>query len=82
MDILIRLPRIFFDDRKSRDLPVGEEWRRVGNEVVTHITPADLADYKKDAEHYATALDAKDGCPADVIRSAKTTIKAIARQKH
>lgn len=74
------IPRAFAEDRKHRELPLGEgRWVTRGF-IVRAITPEELSDLKSDAELYATSSSMADFGVVDfagLIRSAQATLRRI-----
>ena len=74
----IKLPKIFWDDHKSRDLPAGEEISRNKVRVTVSVTRAEFVEIWSDAEFYAK-VDGFWEPDWRLIGSAKSTMNACKR---
>lgn len=74
-----RLPRNFYLDHVARDLPAGELIHRTGSVVVVDLTPAELAELRSDAYHYAHDEELRS-YDRSLAGSAARTVAAIDRQ--
>lgn len=86
------VPLIFWDDHKDRSpcdddklahLQICSEVRRTKKEAYIHCTDAQLANFRSDAEHYASWPKreiGEYGCPRRLYNSAVATVAALNRQ--
>lgn len=72
----IDLPPAFYDDHVARDLPGGTEVHRTNRWVRVELTPAELAEVRSDAHHYATEPDYRADYPG-LVASARATVRII-----
>lgn len=73
----VRVPATFFDDHRSRGLPVGEIESESQRYAFVWVTPAELAEWRSDAAHYAawTGPDYRDNFA--ICNSAKRALVAL-----
>lgn len=74
---LVRLPRAFYWDHVSRDLPSGLVVRDCQKHVVVEITEEDWTELRSDAEHYAHSMADGGFDDAGLCQSAFWTVVAL-----
>jgi hypothetical protein len=80
MKMQVTIPRYFYEDHESRDLPSGEVIKQTKQNVTVEVDVETLAELWSDSHHYAT-FDGEDFTNnRGICLSARATEKAILRQ--
>lgn len=72
---MVRVPRLFYDDHRGRDLPTPEAGTCTKRHVWIASNDPAMDEYQSDADYYATC-GGFDGCRG-VETSARATVKAL-----
>ena len=76
--IVVRLPRLFYEDHKDRELPSGSPKKWLAREVDVELTKEEYDEVLDDARHYA---DPANGYAAEgyrgLVMSARATVKRL-----
>lgn len=81
--ILVKLPRIFWEDHRDRDLPSGRLIKEFKHQVMVNLNREDYEELLSDARHYSSdAMGTWEGDYAkSVKRSAKRTVRTLEKFK-
>lgn len=75
--IILRLPRIFYEDHRDRDLPSGSPKRWLRNQVDVELTREEFDELLSDAHHYASDQGWDFDGMRSLCASATRTVKAL-----
>jgi hypothetical protein len=78
--IRLELPKAFYADHVSRDLPGGEEVSQTARKVTVLMSAEEVAELLSDAEHYTTEARHMGPEYFGLGRSAAATVRAINEQ--
>lgn len=76
----IRLPRMFYDDHWSRDLPTPEAVHENTRSVWVWVDDPDLPELLNDARHYADPVGFDPDIQRTICRAASRLLEAHRRQ--
>jgi len=75
--MIVTIPARFFYDHQSRDLPTGRVTGATSKLVQVDVTPDELAEWRSDAEHYATPGNFTDPDLRGLVASARATLRRL-----